>query len=309
MRYSDFKIVESIPQANDVVGNKMDSDNNITDMTDGLEAGPPYPAEQVEAVKALQTQLERLGYSVGSTGIDGKYGPRTSRAVKAYQADFGQATPANANFAGGAITADAIAALATVSPKETPTPTGNEGSGGGSGTYDLPPLSDRDDIQGAVKAVRDFIAQYESKGHYDIRNGESRDANILGMTIDEVLQYQRGWRRWPKSASSAIGRYQYTQGTLSWMAGVMGVNKRTQKFDPAFQDALCVADMRQRCRLDGWLNGTVSDEAFINKISTVWAAIPNSSNRSTYRGVANNSRGLNYDETLAIIGQIRTGLA
>ncbi len=93
------------------------------------------------------------------------------------------------------------------------------------------------------------------------------------------------------------------------MAGVMGVNTSTQKFDPAFQDALCVADMRQRCSLDGWLNGTVSDRAFINKLSAVWAAIPNSSNQSTYRGVANNSKGINYDDALDIIGQIRTGLA
>lgn len=309
MRYSDFKIVESIPQANDVVGNKQDSDNNVFNMEGGLEAGPPYPQDQIEAVKQLQTALQRLGYSVGSTGIDGKYGPRTSRAVKAYQRDFGQASPPNANFEGGAITADGIKALQAAKPLAQPTPTGNEGSGGGSGTYDLPPLSDRDDIQGAVKAVRDFIAQYESKGHYDIRNGGSRDPAITDMTINEVLQYQRGWRRWPKSASTAIGRYQYTRGTLEWMAGVMGVNTSTQKFDAAFQDALCTADMRQRCSLDGWLRGSVTDENFINKISVVWAAIPNSANQSTYVGIANNSKGIDYNSTLNIIGQIRSGLA
>ena len=125
MRYTDFKIVESIPQANDVVGNKMDSDNNVFNMEDGLEAGPPYPQDQIEAVKQLQTELERLGYSVGSTGIDGKYGPRTSRAVKAYQTDFGQASPPNANFDGGAITADGIKALQAAKKKANPTPTGN----------------------------------------------------------------------------------------------------------------------------------------------------------------------------------------
>jgi peptidoglycan hydrolase-like protein with peptidoglycan-binding domain len=124
MRYNDFKIVEAIP-TDDAVGNKMDKDNSVFDMEGGLESGPPYPQDQVEAVKELQTELERLGYSVGSTGIDGKYGPRTSRAVKAYQRDFGQATPTNANYDGGAITADAIAALKTASPVDDPTPTGN----------------------------------------------------------------------------------------------------------------------------------------------------------------------------------------
>ena len=106
-------------------GDKQDRDNNVFDMEGGLEAGPPYPKDQVEAIKQLQTELQRLGYSVGSTGIDGKYGPRTSRAVKAFQKDFGQATPPNAKYAGGAITADAIKAMATVKKKDKPTPTGN----------------------------------------------------------------------------------------------------------------------------------------------------------------------------------------
>ena len=123
MRYSDFKIVETNAPAVD--GDKQDRDNTMNNMEGGLESGPPYPQDQVEAVKELQTELERLGYSVGSTGIDGKYGPRTSRAVKAYQRDFGQATPTNANYDGGAITADAIAALKTASPVDDPTPTGN----------------------------------------------------------------------------------------------------------------------------------------------------------------------------------------
>ncbi len=127
MRYNDFKIVEAIP-TDDAVGNKMDKDNSVFDMEGGLESGPPYPQDQVEAVKELQTELERLGYSVGSTGIDGKYGPRTSRAVRAYQRDFGQATPANANYEGGAITADAIEALKAASPIDNPTPTGNSTS-------------------------------------------------------------------------------------------------------------------------------------------------------------------------------------
>lgn len=125
MRYSDFKLVEAIPTDKDVVGNKIGKDNSVFDMADGLEAGPPYPQDQVEAIKALQTQLEKLGYSVGSTGIDGKYGPRTSRAVKAFQKDFGQASPPNAKYAGGAITADAIEAMKTAKKKPNPTPTGN----------------------------------------------------------------------------------------------------------------------------------------------------------------------------------------
>ena len=53
----------------------------------GLKKGPPYPREQRDAVKAMQQRLEALGYSVGSTGIDGMYGPRTAKAVAAFKKD------------------------------------------------------------------------------------------------------------------------------------------------------------------------------------------------------------------------------
>ena len=66
MRYNEFRIVES---------------------QDGLESGPPYPPEDMDAVRELQTKLRDLGYSVGATGIDGKYGPRTTAAVRAFKRD------------------------------------------------------------------------------------------------------------------------------------------------------------------------------------------------------------------------------
>ena len=42
-----------------------------------------------ETVKELQEVLERKGYSVGSCGIDGKFGKDTLAAVKAFQKDHG----------------------------------------------------------------------------------------------------------------------------------------------------------------------------------------------------------------------------
>jgi len=94
MRYRDFKIVEQ---------------------SQGLTAGPPYPQEDIDAVRALQTKLEELGYSVGNTGIDGKYGPRTTRAVAAFKTDFNINTPANQ------ITDEELQTLQTASPVAEPT--------------------------------------------------------------------------------------------------------------------------------------------------------------------------------------------
>jgi peptidoglycan hydrolase-like protein with peptidoglycan-binding domain len=279
------------------------SDRNPEGNTDGLQAGPPYPPEDIEAVRALQTKLEELGYSVGSTGIDGKYGPRTSRAVAAYMRDRNIADTER----GRSIPQEQLTALASAEPVEDPSPTGNEA--GGSARYDLPPLSDRTDVQGAVGEVLDFIGRYEARGLYDIRNGGSRDPDILDMTINEVLRYQNNRRSWPRSASTAIGRYQYTQGTLRWVTGLMGVNRNTQKFDEDFQDRLCIYDMRYRCKLDDWLAGRIESDEFVNELAQVWAAIPNSSNRSQYRGIAGNRRGIDYDNAVAMLDRIRQGIA
>ena len=53
----------------------------------GLRQGPPYT--DMQQVAQMQSALSELGYSVGSTGIDGKYGPRTARAVAAWKKDNG----------------------------------------------------------------------------------------------------------------------------------------------------------------------------------------------------------------------------
>lgn len=81
MRFNEFKVME-VPDD----GTRAGQEPNAP--TETLTAGPPYPPEQMDRVKAMQTALEQLGYNVGTTGIDGKYGPRTTRAVRAFKADY-----------------------------------------------------------------------------------------------------------------------------------------------------------------------------------------------------------------------------
>ena len=301
MRYSDFKLVETKLDEIPDDGNRAGSEPNVP-IDDGLTAGPPYPAEDVEAVKALQTKLEELGYSVGSTGIDGKYGPRTTRAVAAYMRDFN----VQSADSGRSINPREIQTMQTRQPVENPTSTGNEQ--GGSARFDLPPLSDRSDVQGAVGEVLDFIGRYESRGRYDMRNGGTRDPQILNMTINEILRYQRT-APWPRGESSAIGRYQYVRGTLEWVTGQMGVNKNTEKFDQEFQDRLCIYDMRRRCRLDQWLNGSIDSETFSDRLAQVWSSIPNRNNRSAHLGIGSNRRGVNLSSAVSQLDAIRSNLA
>jgi len=98
MRFNEFKIIEAdgelignaAPKELDSFSNaepkELDSISNVEPTT--LKSGPPYPREEMDAVKAMQRALEELGYTVGSTGVDGKYGPRTTRAVRAFKKDY-----------------------------------------------------------------------------------------------------------------------------------------------------------------------------------------------------------------------------
>jgi peptidoglycan hydrolase-like protein with peptidoglycan-binding domain len=92
-----------------------------------LQAGPPYPVKDRDAVTAMQTKLLDLGYNLGTVGprgngIDGKYGPRTERAVKAYKKDFNVRDTDN----GRTMSAADIEKLQQAEPKVAPSSTGNE---------------------------------------------------------------------------------------------------------------------------------------------------------------------------------------
>ena len=97
MRYSEFK---------EAVSNEP-----------ALQKGPPY--EDIPIVQAVQDKLDELGYSVGATGSDGKYGPRTARAVAAFKQDFGLQGD------GDSLSTADLDAMRGASPKQNPTPTGN----------------------------------------------------------------------------------------------------------------------------------------------------------------------------------------
>lgn len=133
MRYSEFRLVENDP----AVDAETDDAANA-----GLEAGPPYPQEDMDAVSDMQRKLEELGYSVGNTGIDGKYGPRTQRAVTAFKTDFDIQNTDN----GRTISSAGLATLRNAQRVANPTPTGNEGRGS-SGSFDYANAVPIDDLE------------------------------------------------------------------------------------------------------------------------------------------------------------------
>lgn len=95
-----------------------------------LKVGPPFPKEQIDAVKDMQRKLDALGYPVGVTGIDGKYGIRTSRAVRAFKRDF------IGHGSGYEMSPEEIELLSTAKPKPKPSWTANARAIQGSSAVD-----------------------------------------------------------------------------------------------------------------------------------------------------------------------------
>jgi|TARA_R110002033_G_scaffold82143_2_gene132975 peptidoglycan hydrolase-like protein with peptidoglycan-binding domain len=149
MRYSDFKIVETAPtDANDPRGRDQRNDPNAP-IEGGLKAGPPYPPTDTAAVKALQSKLQDLGYSVGGTGVDGKYGPRTVRAVAAYKKDN------NIQGDSGVMSAADVTRMSSATPVADPTSTGNSGGSVG----DLGDLASLENLDQATEVVSAFLGK------------------------------------------------------------------------------------------------------------------------------------------------------
>lgn len=166
MRYREF-VTELINVRANPDGSISRGSADAEQASGDLQAGPPYPPEQEEAVKALQTKLQELGYSVGNTGIDGKYGPRTARAVNAYKRDNNVRNTDN----GRSIGADEIQAMQGAERVENPTPTGNENQGGGT-TFNPEQLASLDfggvDNERAKGIAEEYLGSPISDSHWNM---------------------------------------------------------------------------------------------------------------------------------------------
>ena len=162
MRYREIKIVETNPPSSmdDLINQVMKTpDETANDET--LRAGPPYPSEQMSQVKALQSRLEELGYSVGSTGIDGKYGPRTTNAVRAFKKD-NNISPED----GTSLSMDELSTLVTAKKVDKPSPTGNKQQSRSS-AIDVGSLDSSEDSEGAKKAAEGFLGREMSNDEFN----------------------------------------------------------------------------------------------------------------------------------------------
>ena len=290
--------VQSVPEPERTAGpdDGTRGSEESEQQSSGIEAGPPYPPTDLERVAEMQNKLEEIGYNVGSTGVDGKYGPRTANAVKAFKQDY--------NLSGDQFEMDAEA-LSTLDKvvsgeiERVSTPSQVAQISG-----DIGDLAQDSVTQGKVGAVLDLIAGPESAGRYDAVYPGRRRPQILDMTLDELYQDMRARGR--STGSSASGRYQYIRTTLQSVAQSMRLDPNTTKFDEQTQDQVVIYHLRANHGLDRWLAGRMSNEDFLARLSRTWAGLPDPQTGASYfAGILDNRAGMRVASAIQQLDQIQ----
>jgi peptidoglycan hydrolase-like protein with peptidoglycan-binding domain len=253
-----------------------------------LQQGPPFPSEVEDEVKRMQSGLQKLGYSLGRLGVDGKYGPATAEAVAAFKKDY------DLKGNGSSFGKEEFSMLDKIDSKQVakkePTQT--------FGKKELPALADDAVTKGKIGEVLDLIAGPESRGHYDIMFGSRRHPEILDMTITELFKFQRDYKAGKITGkpmeTAASGRYQFMPNTLAECVVGLGMNPNKEKFSPANQDKLIIYRLRSIRRLDEWLAGKISNEKFMDNLAMEFASFPAPSKGglSWYDKVGSNKAGI-----------------
>ena len=118
-----------------------------------------------------------------------------------------------------------------------------------------------------------LIGQAESNGNYNAYFGNSRNTKVdfTKMTIAEVLEWQKNYVA-EGSPSSAVGRYQFINGTLEGLVDELDIHP-AQTFDPPTQDKLAIALLERRGS-EQYVNDEISQEEFAANLAKEWAALP-----------------------------------
>ena len=126
------------------------------------------------------------------------------------------------------------------------------------------------------KPLLDLISSVEAKGgSYESMYPSTTLPGATQMTVAQVAE----------QATGAVGRYQQLPQYLNERARAIGADPNTQLYDAAFQDRLAIEyNILQKQGGRKWLNGEISTNTFINRLSGEWAALPRADGSFTYPG-------------------------
>jgi muramidase (phage lysozyme) len=150
-----------------------------------------------------------------------------------------------------------------------------------------------------LAGIREMIAAKESGGDYNVMVG-GKKGDLTNMTLAQILEQQSKMRqRGSGFESSALGKYQITQGTLRDLINKTGMDINTTMFDQATQDKLADELIVSRGGYNKYAAGAISKEKFMRNLSSIWAGLPmDAGGRSYYQGVGNNKATIGFDEAM-----------
>ena len=125
----------------------------------------------------------------------------------------------------------------------------------------------------AFRPLLEVIARGESNGNYNAYFGNSSNTKVkfTSMSVDEVIAWQNSYVA-EGSPSSAVGRYQIINNTLSGLVDQLGL-AGSEKFDEDMQDTMATALLERRGARD-YVNNRISREQFAANLAKEWAALP-----------------------------------
>ena len=170
-----------------------------------------------EEVRKLQNALMSAGYDVGSSGVDGKFGPATSAAVKKYQQDMGL----SADGIAGEKTQTALygsSGSAAGGSMAAPAASGGGQTSGGASPYSAPPTAyDAANDQAYQEALRALLEAQKNAPTY----ANSYESQLKGL-YDQITK--RGKFRYDINEDALYQQYaqQYAQKGRMAMMDTMG---------------------------------------------------------------------------------------
>jgi peptidoglycan hydrolase-like protein with peptidoglycan-binding domain/muramidase (phage lysozyme) len=298
----------------------------VIDMKSGQDNGAPSAATQSLSipngninpeVADIQKVLLALGYKLPRHGVDGVRGPETRRAIEQFQKDNGLQVdgdpgPETVTALNKLITSKNIkftkSTDADVKKENTTAFTGRKRK---ADAAPMPELQMDSVTKGKVGKVLDLVASKESAGYYDIMNGGKRFPEILDMTFAQLKQFQDKHANKALKRSSAAGRYQimgFNNEPKNSYVQKAGLDYNKDLFSPENQDKIGIVFLRE-CGLQSWLAGTMSNEAFLDKIARIWMAFADSKGVSPHAGDGYNGQGIGPKWTLSALDRIQNSTA
>ena len=128
---------------------------------------------------------------------------------------------------------------------------------------------------------------------------------LTNMTVLEVLNFQYSMRGSLGLESSAVGKYQIIQGTLSDLVKT-GAVSLDEQFSPATQDRLAIALLNRR-GYQRYLQGAMTVHEFADRVAMEWASFPMPDGRSFYAGVGSNKSLVDRNTVVSTLQGYRFG--